>query len=264
MSRRLGKLPARPHPQIPRLNKLMAPRLIAAPDDANWWAEIGIWTPMLNDRLGCCVEAGVGHIIQQRTAYVGNEVVLPDDAIERLYSAVAGYDPSKTDPTTGANPTDGGTLLSAMMAYWAVTGVTLPDESVDKLAGIAVIDHITEAWLKAAIYQLGSVLIGLELPLESQAFDFIWDYPDGNAWTPGSWGDHCVCFVGYETTALGVEFDAITWGERVRMTSRFVTAFADEAYAILDRDFLDARDMDPAGIAWGQLETAMTTLRAAA
>lgn len=261
--RRLGKRPAQRDPRLPGLAKLLSPRLVASPDESNWYAEVGDWPTMLNNRLGCCVEAAVGHVIQQRTAYVGKEVVLADSDIERLYTAVGGYDPSKTDPTTGVNPTDQGTLVSAMMAYWATTGVALPGGGVDRITGLAVIDHITESWLKAAIWQFGSVIIGLQLPIEAQAFDFIWDYPDGSDWIPDSWGPHCACFVGYESTALGTEFDTITWGERVRMTGRFVTAFADEAYTVLDRDFLDARDISPGGIAWAELETAMMKLRVA-
>lgn len=264
MSRQLGKRPAQPDARIPSLSKLLAPRLVAAPDNSNWYAEVGDWPMMMNDRLGCCVEASVGHIIQQRTSYAGKPVVLDDGSIVVLYTAVGGYDPSKTDPATGENPTDQGTLLSAMMAYWATTGVALPGGGVDKVSGIAVVDHVTTSWLKAAVYKFGSVLLGAALPVEAQAFDFIWDYPDGQDWQPASWGGHCVNVVGYETTALGVEFDVITWGGRVRWTERFATAFADEAYAVLDKDDLDARDVDPAGIAWADLETAMNSLRAVA
>ncbi len=47
----------------------------------------------LNDRLGDCVIAGIGHVVGVLTAGAGNQFVYSDDQILELYEAIGGYVP---------------------------------------------------------------------------------------------------------------------------------------------------------------------------
>jgi len=258
VTRCLGKRVAQRPAGLIDIKSILTPRDLIVPDDTNWYADVSAWPMMLNDTLSCCVEAGVGHSIQQRTAYAGNEIIIPDNTVKLVYAGASGWNPAQP----GAGP---GTFLSDMMKYWSKTGVPMPDGSINRISTYASVDHVSTAWIKTAIWKFGSVFIGLRLPLGAQDATFVFDVDPGTdltieQWRPGGWGEHLMLLVGYEQTALGPMFDAVTWGEQDRLTERFVLTYADEAYAVLDRDFMDARDVDPAGINWASLQTSMKAL----
>jgi hypothetical protein len=50
--------------------------------------------------------------------------------------------------------------------------------------------------------------------------------------------------VGYDADQLWI----VTWGELKSMSWDFYHAYADEAYAVLSRDFIDKSGMAPAGL----------------
>jgi len=57
------------------------------------------WGMMLNDRLGCCTIAAIGHAVQTWTANaLGRELTVPDSSILEYYEKWDGYDPA--DPAT--------------------------------------------------------------------------------------------------------------------------------------------------------------------
>jgi len=146
------------------------------------------------------------------------------------------------------------------MVRWARDGIVLPDGTVDKPDAVAAVDHITLGWLRYAIWRCGAVLVGLNCPTAWLEDDlYLLDVPEAGD-VPIA-GGHCMLLVGCEVTAIGYEFDAISWGERHRTTWRAMERLADEAYAILSRDWVDASGQDPAGIEWEVAQAAMATLR---
>jgi hypothetical protein len=254
MPRALGKRDAVVNPLIPHL-RLMDRHPEAPPEPINWYADIGEWPMLRNDVLGCCVPAAALHCIQQRLAYAGKPFEPSDALTEAVYSQWAGWNPA--DPLT-----DQGTLMSEALAKWARDGITLPDGTVDKPDAVASINQITLGWLRYAIWRCGAVLIGLNCPtawLEEELY--LLDVPAASEEDIAIAGGHCMLLVGCEQTALGYEFDSITWGSRCRTTWRALSMLADEAYAILNRDWVDVSGMDPAGIEWAMAEEAMGRLR---
>lgn len=244
MIRCLGKRPAFYDPRVPRLASVM--RAVPVPAMCNWWADVGSWSWCLNDTLGTCVEAGALHCIQQRLAYVGKSYTPSDADTEALYTRWAGYVPG--DPST-----DMGTVMANALADWARSPVM-----GTSLGAYASVDHVSADWVKRAIWRCGGVLLGLNLPEAWRDVDYLFDLPSGVGDIAGG---HCIYLTGFEETALGTEFDAVTWGGRFRMTERALPLVADEAYAILSRDWCDAAGVDPAGVDWADAEAAMAALR---
>ena len=73
--------------------------LPAAPARVDYTHGITDWGMMLNDQLGCCTIAAVGHAVQTWTANaMGRELTVPDSAILEHYEKWDGYNPA--DPST--------------------------------------------------------------------------------------------------------------------------------------------------------------------
>jgi hypothetical protein len=85
--------------------------------------------------------------------------------------------------------------------------------------------------LKAAIQYLHGVTFGFQLPRAAQSLQ-VWDCTTsdkGPEWEPGSWGGHCVMGFAFEPHGIHV----LTWGEKIRVTSRFIKRYCDEAWAVV-------------------------------
>lgn len=216
---KLGKKPAHHDPRTLQMaNYLELPPIPPAQD---WTAKAAPgWGMMLNDKLGDCTCAAIGHIIQAWSANAGpQEIVLPDQAILKAYEAVGGYRPS--DPST-----DRGAVELDVLKYWRKTGV-----GGHKIDAFVALEPRNHAHIKAAVDLFGGAYIGVALPLSAQT-QKVWSVPpggpSGNA-APGSWGGHAVVVEAYDAHGLTV----ITWGQKKKMTWSFWDAYCDEAYACL-------------------------------
>src|SRR4051812_47777911 len=67
--------------------------LPAAPEVCDWTGGIREWGEMLNDQLGICTCAALGHWIQAWTKASGKEITVTDGAIQRAYMEACGYVP---------------------------------------------------------------------------------------------------------------------------------------------------------------------------
>ena len=253
MTRLLGKQAAVPDPRVPSLKAVMETRA-PPPPSSNWYAGVGEWPLLANDIAGDCVPAGALHCIAQRMTYAGKPVTFSDKDALDLYSQWTGYNPD--DPLT-----DNGTLMSDAMARWARDGIALPDGGLDKPTAYVTVNHKSLTQLRLAIAQCGSVMMGINCPEAWLETKYLMDILDSDM--PTYVGGHCILLVGYLPTDLGVEFDVISWGYRYRMTWRAMQRTADEAYAILDPDWLDKDGVNPGGVAWEDAEAAMAQIRAA-
>lgn len=234
----------------------MVARPDTPPTSCNWFAAVQDWSLLLNGGdggIGDCVPAAMLHCVAQRRAYAKRPISPIDDDAIRLYRQVGGYDPA--DPAT-----DRGTVISAAMAFWASTGISIGAEPPDRLTAYATVNHVSPTWIKAAIWRCGSVLLGMQCPEAWLTADYLLDLPGGLGAVAGG---HGALLVGYEETASGVEYDCITWGGRFRITERAILLVADEAYAPLDQDWMDADGLNPAGVDWAAAEVAMAAIRSA-
>jgi hypothetical protein len=220
------------------LGKYMTAALPPPPPAADWTRGIESWGMMMNDTLGCCTIAGVGHAIQVFTANSAAEVTVPDSTIETCYEQWDGYVP-------GNPKTDNGGVELDVLNDWKKNGfagnalTAFADPKVSNLAEV-----------RQAIALFGGVYIGLSLPLTAQTQD-VWDVvPKGGAKAqPGSWGGHCVFVPKYDQNG----FTCITWGQLKVMTVAFWNKYCDEAHSLLAPDWLSAKG-SPSGFNLAQLE----------
>jgi Domain of unknown function (DUF1906) len=244
----LGKRHARHDPRVPMLAKyLPMASLPSPPDSVDWYSRINNWGVMKNDLLGDCTCAAVGHAVLQWTTYTGRPKLLSDEDIVDLYEVVGGYNPA--DPST-----DQGAVEVDVLNYWLNQGVD--GDNITAYASIEVGNTIA---VKDAINWFGNVYIGLALPISAQTQD-VWSVPPGGAvglGASGSWGGHAVPVVGYDQRGLL----CVTWGQLKRMTYEFWSAYCDEAYALMSKDFVRSAGTTPNGVTWEQLQEDMQALR---
>ena len=221
---KLGKQAPKKDDRTLKLAKYLSPELPPFPPSVSYSDNLTNWGMMLNDRLGCCTCSAGGHQIQNWTNCNGDLFTPPDSAILKAYEDVSGYDPRTGDNDNGANMLD-------VMKYLQKTGI-----AGRKIGPYLSIDIKNKTEVKTAIYLFGSINIGVMLPRSAQG-QTEWDVVD---WTlngdaaPGSWGGHDVIITGYGDGYREV----ITWGQRMEMTAWFWDSYVDEAFVILDDEWL--------------------------
>lgn len=234
---KLGKRHPRHDPRVPMLARYTK-ALPPAPASTDYESKVTNWPMMMNDNLGDCTCAAVGHVIQQWTTYNNKPVVLSDPQIEQLYETVGGYNPA--DPST-----DQGAVEVDVLNYWLTSGV-----DGHPLGAYAALELQNHNEVMDAVYWFGNCYIGVALPISAQNQD-VWAVPPGGATgpgAPGSWGGHAVPVVAYDERGLTV----VTWGDKKRMTWQFWGTYCDEAYALLSTDWTEA-GLAPPGFNYDQL-----------
>lgn len=207
---------------------------------------------MLNDSLGDCAEAAVGHAIQVWTwnargpSYM---VTVPDADILALYEWAGGYVPG--DPST-----DNGTVLQMALIDW-LNGAVGGNE-LTAFVEIAV-NNVSE--VHRSIVECALVYIGLNVPqyLMDNLTDpgSVWDIdPQANNTSAGG---HCVIATGYDASG---NLTVISWGELYTMTPAFWRANVDECYALANKDWIQTTGKTPAGLSLSSLEALMQAMKA--
>lgn len=204
-----------------------------APLEASYLERVGGWGMMLNDTEGDCVEAAAGHMVQQWTAYAGRELVLLDSAIQKGYEDVGGYVPG--DPST-----DNGTDMLSFLKYWRSRGL-----GGHKILAFVSVDPARPDQVQHAIDLFGNCYLGIQLPITVQGLN-VWSVPStgpfGDA-SPGSWGGHCVPLMAY-SQPRGT-YKALSWGAPLTVTANFLRIYADEAFAVLSKDWIEQNGLSP-------------------
>jgi hypothetical protein len=242
MTFRLGKN----HPVIDartmQLSRYLTAALPPLPAAVDYGTKVASWPMYGNDQYGDCTCAAAGHMIQNWTASAGTEVTVPDGSVLALYEHFVGNPP----------PPDQGCDMLSVLKYWRRTGLDR-----HKVTAFAGLDLGNDDQARSAIYLLGSVYIGVALPdfAVPPGVDFLsipWVVPAGgpvgNA-APNPDNGHCIPAVGYDAQGLYV----ITWGAVKTMSWDFYNAYADEAFGVVSRDFLDRSGANPAGFDLAQL-----------
>ena len=233
--RKLGKLPVKHDPRTLKLSRFLTkPDLPPAPLTCDWTPKGAPYGMMLNDQLGDCGIAGMGHLEQTWTGNTRSIWIPPDSLIGQLYQALGGYVPG--DPST-----DNGTVLLDNLKYWKNTGLY---DGAHKIGGFASINIASQMEFQLGVYLFGGVYLGVGLPATAQN-QTSWSVvpnagPDGE---PGSWGGHCVCAMTYDAISATV----ISWGEKVPMTWDFYHRYFDEAYVVFNEEWLAESGNSPSG-----------------
>jgi hypothetical protein len=215
---KLGKLPAQPARPKLRFASIAA-QLEAPPASTDWVSGVQSWPMYDNDQYGCCVEAEMGHHVEQITRFgQGTTVEVTDANVLGAYSAITGFDPAKPD-------TDQGTVIEDALSWW---------RKGDGLAGHAIVayaavDVSSATEVKQALNLFGGISIGFNFP--SSAMD---QFNAGKPWDvvkrSSIEGGHCVLVGGYDAQY----FTCVTWGAVQKMTPAFWRAYVDEAWVVID------------------------------
>jgi hypothetical protein len=243
--RKLGRKAIKTDTRTLALGDYLTPSLPPPPAAADWTKGIVSWGMMLNNTLGDCTIAGVGHAIQVWTANTSGLITPPDPTIESYYEQWDGY-------VAGDPNTDHGGVELDVLTAWRKQG----------FAGHALLafadprpDNLVEIHQSIALF--GGVYIGLSLPLTAQTQD-VWDVVSsgGAGARKGSWGGHCVFVPSYDQNG----FTCITWGQTKTMTLAFWKKYCDEAHTLLGQDWLTAKG-SPDGFDQTQLQADLANIK---
>jgi hypothetical protein len=220
---RLGRKAIKTDTRTLALGDYLTPALPPPPLAADWTKGITSWGMMLNDTLGDCTIAGVGHAVQVWSANTGGEITVPDATVEKYYELWDGYAP-------GNPATDSGGVELDVLNDWQKQNF----DGYDLLAfADPKFSNLVEIHQSIALF--GGVYIGLALPVTAQKQD-VWDVvPNGGANAKkGSWGGHCVFVPKYDQKG----FTCITWGGLKTMTLAFWKKYCDEAHTLLGQNWI--------------------------
>lgn len=239
---KLGKHPApksyAPHVRHLRSYLLDAP--LPRPAAVTEYTTVASWPMLLNDTIGDCTIAAVGHACQLWGLLTWKDPrVVTDADVLAAYEANSGYVPG--DPST-----DNGATCVGVLEYWRTKGV-----GPHKIAHWLASDN---ALIPLTVYLFGAAYIGLLLPMSAQSQD-VWDVTTGPDAEAGSWGGHCVPVVGYDAEALYI----VTWGAIKKMTYAFLDAYSDESYAPLSGEWVNSESKAPNALDWAQLKADLVT-----
>lgn len=243
---KLGRREPLIDPRVPMFAALLTPALPPIRPSVDWTKGLTSWGMMLNDQLGDCAEAMVGHVVQTWSANVRTEFTATDSEIQTLYEQATGYVP-------GQPSTDQGTVIVDLLNFWLTHPLC-----GHHLVGFANVNFKSTDEVKQAITLCGAVAVGVNLPIAAQSQSTWYANPNllGDN-TPASWGRHAVTAVAYDETYVTF----ITWGMLKRATWQWWTNYVEESYALAGAAWVAKDGLTPVGIDLATLETYMNVLR---
>jgi hypothetical protein len=245
---RMGRI--RPVARCPRfsLRNYLTRDLSAPPASCDYSAKAStaLSEMYLNNTLGDCVIAGIGHVVGLLTGGAGKQYLYSNDQIIKLYSAIGGYVPGKPN-------TDNGCDEQTALNYWQHEGAPVGS---NKIAGWMSVNGNDPTEYRTALWLFENLYFGLELPDKwispfPSAPGFIWNV----AGPPNPSNGHCVVGVGYSPKGVKI----CTWGMLGLMTDAAIakyatTAGAGELYTVVSQDAINkAAAKAPNGFDWSQL-----------
>jgi hypothetical protein len=224
-----------------RFANYVKPALPSPPTAVEYGDQVASWPMYYNDQYGDCTCAAAGHMIQNWTANATTEVTVPPPSVLTFYEHFVGTPP----------PPDAGCDMLSVLKYWRRGGI-----DGHKVLAFTSIDLQNQAQVQSACWLFGSVYIGVALPDFATQGDMLtvpWVVPPGgpvgNA-APNPDNGHCIPAVSYDADNLYV----VTWGEIKPMSWGFYSAYADESFAVISQDFIEANGLNPAGFDLTALE----------
>jgi hypothetical protein len=242
MSYKFGKLPPITDTRTLKMTKY-AIKFPPTPPAVDYLTKVPSYPMYSNDTLGDCVAAAAGHMIESWTEYAG-KFYEPTDADIIAFYEFSGYVPS--DPAT-----DQGWELVPALNAWRQQGI-----AGHKIVAYAQLETGDYAQLKQAIAIFGNAYVGLNLPdyvVPSDGPDWTtipWFY-SGNNNPPNPSNGHCIPIMKYSDQKRRAWF--VSWAAEMVMNPPFYTAYSDEAYVAITRDWIEADQKSPSGFDITQL-----------
>ena len=258
MPRQAGKYGRlRPDPARPRLTleKYLDPRTalsraglppVPLTVDVDRASAVQDWPVYLNDQLGDCTIAALGHMYGAWTAYAGGtEALFADDQIQAVYSRVGGYVPGNPD-------TDQGCVMQDVLADQQSAGITDQAGKLHQVAGYAAFGNPADEVLLGQVLDVfGTVYVGINVQQQMET-----EFSEQRPWT---WkrgaeviGGHAICL----QRRLGsgkAPLEYVTWGALQPATAGFQAHAAEEAWAVVTQDWLQANGTTVEGLDLQQL-----------
>lgn len=229
----LGRLAARLPVALSPLHRLVT--LPAASVKFDGPNDVGFPYGMLgNDRYGDCTFAGFVHIVQAICLRLG--VVAPSPAEADVIQAYLLF-------THGQ---DGGAVEADVLQALYSTGIL-----GIRLAGYALGNQgLDELW--SIVETFGASYLGIMVPAPAQG-----QFQAGEPWDlTGTSADrqieggHCVDAIAFDQDAQIAT--VLTWGQKQRVTFRWLDAYLDEKWAVIPQQIKDAGTLD--GFDWATLD----------
>ena len=245
---RMGR--KRPLARCPRfsLRNYLMKSVSAPPPSCDYSSKAGkaLSQMYLNNQLGDCVIAGIGHVVGVLTAGAGSQYVYSDGEILQLYEAIGGYVPDHPN-------TDNGCDEQTALNYWQHHGAP---SGTHKIAGWLAVNGSNPSEYRTALWLFENLYFGLELPDKwvspmPTKPGFTWDV----AGPPNPANGHCVVGVGYGNKGVKI----CTWGMLGTLTDDAIEKYATttgsgELYTVISQDAINkATQKAPAGFDWSQL-----------
>jgi hypothetical protein len=211
------------------------------------------WPVYLNDQLGDCTIAAIGHMYGAWTEYASKaEALFTDDQIQSVYSRVGGYVPG--DPST-----DNGCVMQDVLADQQSNGITDQAGKLHQVAGFAAFGNPADEVLLGQVLDVfGTVYVGINVQQQMET-EFSAQQPW--TWDPAAQtiGGHAICL----QRRLGsgdAPLEYVTWGALQPATTDFQANAAEEAWAVVTQDWLQANGTTVEGLDLQQLLADMQDL----
>lgn len=228
----------------------------APPSNFGHESLVRTWGMMGNDVAGDCVFAGAAHEIMLWNAEVGKRVDISTNTALANYSKVTGYDPRKTDPITGENPTDTGTDVADWLSHRRKVGFVDDHGNAHKIGAYIALEPGNADQLRYAAYYFDGVGIGVNFP--EQWLDIF--NQGGRTWpalhTPNYVGGHYITAVAFRDKRPVI----VSWGQKIELTLGAYLQTCDEVYAYLSPERL-AKGVDLQGFNYKLLTDYIKQLR---
>jgi hypothetical protein len=270
MIHKLGRLPRKFDPRVPHWSALRykLPAIPQAPSSESYTSGIPAIGMMGNDDWGDCACAGAYHL-RQLWQWNATGTMPPEGTAQalQLYAEVTGFNINAGPP--GNNPTDQGTCLQDLLAYWLKTGIPLADGTRHKILAYFEVDPLNAADLSLGTAESAGLYMGWNVPafveqLESPGS--ILGAPPAGADT-SIVGGHCTVSGGYAPSPAmaGARREFESWGStNYQMEPVFWNANVDEVYVILANDFVRTSGTTPFGLPLSVWEEQMAAIKEAA
>jgi hypothetical protein len=242
----------RPVAQCPCLSfgNYLTKKLPAPPSSVDYSAEAAssLSEIYMNDQLGDCVIATIGHIVGTLTGNAdgGQPFIYTNEQIVELYSAIGGYVP-------GNESTDQGCDEQTALNYWLQHGAPFGQH---RIAGWMSVDGSDPTEYRTALWLFENLFCGVELPdawvdNEPTASGFTWE----DAGPPNPDNGHAFPAVAYNQEGITIA----TWGMTGLLTNgamqKYLTSRGSgELYVVISQDAINkAIGKAPNGFDYTQL-----------
>lgn len=233
---RLGRpLPPRQDVRTLRFATYLPADMPKAPSSVDYGTKVRAWGMLGNDRYGNCTCVSLLHMFMIWLSQNGfNREYTVAEALD-LYIRLCGFDPARPEATD-----NGGVELDILKAWRKE-----PIEGIQLLA-FASVDPMNWEHVKLAHWLAGTLYMGVSLPTEAQN-EKIWSSTTG---TPGTWGGHAINSVAYQEKGgwqCAAYIEAITWGERKKITPKWLAKYCDELWVPITPSWFGPNGLAPNG-----------------